>query len=355
MKQFNTLVFIGRMQPLHNGHVHVIREAAERAERVLILLGSANCAISPKNPFTYEQRKGVIELCCREMVDSLGSRLLVVPVNDYTYNDTLWVTEIQRTLAKRYLGEKVGLIGYSKDSSSYYLKMFPGMPSVNITAQWGTLNATDIRENYLRKMPILPDVSFVPQAQIDFMKQFCFTEEFKWLVKEAEFYREYPKHWGEYIISCVDNVVIQSGHILLVKRKHCPGQGLWALPGGHVNIDETFQDAAIRELTEETAISDGHSKKGMPKAVLQSYIRDSMFFDDPERSLRKRVVTMAFKYELPAKKELFYVKGNDDAEYAQWVKLGDVDPRHLFEDHYFIIQTMTNRGSKISEATEVVA
>lgn len=344
MKQYNTLVFIGRFSPLHNGHVHVIKEAAKLAERVLILVGSANCARSPKNPFTYEERKHIIHDSCEKMVENIGSRLLVLPVDDYTYNDTQWVAQIQKILNGRYLGEVVGLIGYSKDNSSYYLKMFPGMPSVNITAQWGMLNATDIRDAYLQKLPRFPDYQLVPPQQLEFMHEFYMTEEFKWLVNEAEFYRDYPKKWGTYIISCVDNVVIQSGNVLLVKRKHCPGKGLWALPGGHVNIDETFEDAAIRELIEETAISDGHSKKGMPPAVLRSYIRDSMFFDDPERSLRRRVVTMAYKYELPAKKELFYVKGNDDAEHAQWVELGLIDSRMMFEDHFHILQTMVEKS-----------
>lgn len=346
MKQYNTLVFIGRFQPLHNGHVHVITEAAKLAEKVLVLVGSANCAPSPKNPFTYEERSSIIAAACTGLCKSLGSQILTVPLDDFAYNDTLWVLQVQKEMSKRYLGEKVGLIGYSKDGSSYYLKMFPGMPSVNITAQYGTLSSTDIRGNFLQRMPILPADSFVPQVQIEFMKSFCWSERFKWLVKEADFYREYPKKWGEYIISCADNVVLQSGHILLVKRKHCPGQGLWALPGGHVNIDERSQDAALRELIEETAISDGFSKKGMPKAVLQGYIKDSMFFDDPERSLRKRVVTMAYKYELPARKELFYVKGNDDAEHAQWVKIADMDPTQMFEDHFAISMTMINKTTK---------
>ena len=87
MKQFNTLVFIGRMQPIHNGHVHVILEAASRAERVLVLVGSANCAPSPKNPFTFEQRREIIEASCQDQVKDLGATLLVLPLNDYTYND----------------------------------------------------------------------------------------------------------------------------------------------------------------------------------------------------------------------------------------------------------------------------
>src|ERR1700749_684648 len=126
-RKYNTLVFIGRFQPFHNGHLHIITKAAQMAEKVLVLVGSSNCAISPKNPFTYEQRKEVIEKACAEQINTWGSQLLVLPLNDYMYNDNMWLAQVHKILNGRYLGENVGLIGHSKDHSSYYLKMFPGM------------------------------------------------------------------------------------------------------------------------------------------------------------------------------------------------------------------------------------
>ena len=341
-RKYNTLVFIGRFQPLHNGHIDIIEKAAVLAEKVLVLCGSTNCARSPKNPWTYEERKSVIEKSCQARVEALGAKLLILPLDDFMYNDNLWVAQVQKILTGRYLGEKVGLIGFSKDHSSYYLKMFPGMEHENVSTQWGTLNATNIRENYFQRVPGLPDKRWVPQAQIDFMDEFAFIDEFKWLLNEAEFYREYPKIWGNRVHPCADNLVLQSGHILLVERKDCPGKGLLALPGGHIKVNERFIDAAVRELIEETEISDGYSKKGMPPAVLKGFIKEEKLFDDPDRSLCGRIITMAYKYELPARTELYHVKGNDDAAYAQWVKLGDIDPKRMFEDHYHIIQTMTS-------------
>ncbi len=48
---------------------------------------------------------------------------------------------------------------------------------------------------------------------------------------------------------------MRDGKVLLVKRAHMPGLGLWAIPGGRVNPGETLQDAAAREILEETGIT----------------------------------------------------------------------------------------------------
>jgi ADP-ribose pyrophosphatase len=52
----------------------------------------------------------------------------------------------------------------------------------------------------------------------------------------------------------VGAIVIKDGHILLVKRGQPPGQGMWAIPGGSVELGETLQEAAEREVKEETGI-----------------------------------------------------------------------------------------------------
>lgn len=48
--------------------------------------------------------------------------------------------------------------------------------------------------------------------------------------------------------------VLRDGKFLMVQRGKDPGRGLWGFPGGHVEWGETAQDAAIRELMEETSI-----------------------------------------------------------------------------------------------------
>jgi ADP-ribose pyrophosphatase len=55
--------------------------------------------------------------------------------------------------------------------------------------------------------------------------------------------------------AAVGAIIIEKGRVLLVKRKFPPKQGEWAIPGGSVNLGETLQEAAEREIEEETGLT----------------------------------------------------------------------------------------------------
>ena len=90
--------------------------------------------------------------------------------------------------------------------------------------------------------------------------------------------------------------------VLLVKRKHPPFEGRWAIPGGYVNTDESLEDAAARELFEETGV------QGL--RIEQLYT-----FGDPKRDPRGRVITVAYFALVPTP---LAVEAGDDASDAQW-------------------------------------
>ncbi len=69
--------------------------------------------------------------------------------------------------------------------------------------------------------------------------------------------------------------------ILLIRRKHTPFAGKWALPGGFVNMDESLEDAARRELLEETG-------------VRTTRIEQLHTFGDPGRDPRGRVISVVY-------------------------------------------------------------
>lgn len=353
---YDYLVFIGRFQPLHQGHENVIREALKKSKHVILFVGSSNCSRSPRNPFTFQERYEMLKLVFRHEISN--GQIIIKPLEDATYNDVAWVSYVQRMVDTTILNDsnksnpnvwinglndiKHGIIGFEKDSSSYYLKMFPDYDTVLIPSQFGAFNSTAIRKQFLQSSPIIPD-SCSEQIK-NYLRSFIHKDEFSWLVDEKEFYDSYKKSWENSpyppFFVCVDSVVIQSGHILLVRRKNVGGKGLLALPGGHVNKDETLLKAVVRELKEETRISD--SRGEIPPAMLESFIDDTKtrIFDDPNRSERGRVITQAFLFNLPDRKNLFKVRGDDDAEHAQWYKIGSLDSKDFYEDHWAILCEM---------------
>lgn len=340
-KEFDLLVFVGRFQPFHNEHKRVIDIALEKSKNVLVLVGSAGKARTIRNPFTFAERE-------RMILDSFnveeGARIITKPLYDKTYNDAAWVKQVQNIVkdttldvvnnygfhVSGYNDAKVGLIGASKDGTSYYLKLFPQYKSVNVEIE-ADVHATEIREAFLEEGLLTHPV---PESVGDFLMKFRFTDEYDQLHSELKFVRDYKKQWevSPYPVkhATVDAVVEQSGHILLVKRRSEPGKGLWALPGGHLNEYETQLNGAIRELREETKIK-------VPEAVLRGSIRDHETFDDPYRSTLGRVITKAYHFKLADDTSLPKVKGADDAEKAKWVPISDLREEDFFDDHYFII------------------
>ena len=353
MSRIDFGVFIGRFQPLHVGHEHVITRALEQVDRLIVLVGSASQARDPRNPFTYSEREAMLHSAFRH--ECAQGRLIIAPIADHRYSDTAWVTQVQRKVRELVLEHgnghgfqnhglsdfRVALAGYGKDASSYYLKLFPEWENLQVESQYGTFSSSDVRQRYFQRIPDVPQ-TILSGGVADFLRTFMLGEPFKALLDEAEYLRAYPAEWGPGPFVTADAVVVQSGHILLVERGRMPGKGLLALPGGFVNPAERIRDAAIRELREETAISDG--KGQIPPAMLASFIEDARtrVFDAPGRSLRGRIITHAFLFRLPERRKLFSVKGGDDAAHARWYRFGDLAPEMLFEDHWAIIEQMAD-------------
>ncbi len=94
-------------------------------------------------------------------------------------------------------------------------------------------------------------------------------------------------------------------HVLLVQRRHWPYEGYWALPGGFMDITETLEEAALRELKEETGLT----------AIALEPLRP---FDAPGRDPRKRVITMAYLALLNSGATGDALRAGDDAAAARW-------------------------------------
>lgn len=353
-KPYDLLVFIGRFQPFHLGHQAVVEEALEKAKQVLVLVGSANQPRDTRNPFTFWERKDMIEDSILEHLgEAAWERLSVTSIQDM-YNDQLWIKQVQQMTSLvletlpgnspnntlHGMNEfKIGLIGHSKDNSSYYLKMFPAWESVEVENYIG-LNATDIRKQFFDpKITDAPLGVLLSDTVSGMLACFRDTEVYDHLHTEHTVIEQYKQSWAGSpyppMFITTDAVVIQSGHVLMVERGAAPGKGQMALPGGFLNAEELIVHGMIRELREETKLK-------VPEPVLRGSIVTNQVFDAVNRSTRGRTVTHAFLLKLEDRAELPKVKGSDDAKKAFWVPLGDLDPSVIFEDHYHIIQTMVS-------------
>lgn len=332
-KQYDTIVYIGRFQPFHNAHVEIIRRAGLMTKQLVVIVGSAEQPRTYKNPFTQIERQAMIFDSIRDRDFGLKLRSNI----DSIYNDQAWAIRIQNIVNECTMpGDKIAIIGHKKDESTFYLDMFP---------QWDfidqdliePLNATNVRDLYFRKNCNMNFIkSVVPEVVFNFLVKFKDTKEYDQIIREREFVEQYKKQFAhlpyEPTFVTVDNVVIQSGHVLMIRRRAEPGKGLWALPGGFLNAttDRSVMHGAIRELKEETGIK-------VPVPVLIGSIKDNKVFDAIDRSARGRTITHAFKIVLPDG-PLPKVKGLDDADKAKWIPIANVDPSECFEDHAEILQ-----------------
>lgn len=109
-------------------------------------------------------------------------------------------------------------------------------------------------------------------------------------------------------------------HVLLIERGREPYKGCWAFPGGFLNMDESAEEGAARELQEETGL------QGIP-------LRQFHTFSQPGRDPRERVITIAYYAVIRWQK----IQAGDDAARAQWFPL-DAIPALAF-DHRLILHT----------------
>jgi 8-oxo-dGTP diphosphatase len=131
----------------------------------------------------------------------------------------------------------------------------------------------------------------------------------------------HPAVTSDCVIFGFDGVAIK---VLLIQRGIEPYKDKWAFPGGFMQIDETVEECAKRELEEETGLK--------TTSVEQLYT-----FSDVNRDPRERVITIAH-YALVRLEE---VKGGDDAMSAQWFAMNEI-PSLAF-DHDRILRMAVNR------------
>ena len=134
---------------------------------------------------------------------------------------------------------------------------------------------------------------------------------------------QYVYGWPRPMVT-TDAIVFCTGKttdsVLMIKRGREPNKGMWAFPGGFLELDEKMIDSAKRELQEETGLS------GVELEQMQT-------FGDIGRDPRGRLLTVTF---IGFVDEELEVKGGDDADEARWFDINDL-PENIAFDHNMII------------------
>lgn len=181
----DVVVYIGRFQPFHTGHLVLLLQALALGKKVVVVLGSDSDERTLKNPLFAPERQHVI-------VSSLSApdaqRVVFAAVPDFKDN-AAWVAAVQSAVAEHAPGaEKVALIGHFKDASSYYLNHFPAW-SLESVERANSLDATTVRNvMFDQHRPLAARLehlaSMMPAGALPFMQDWMQTPHFELLAHE---------------------------------------------------------------------------------------------------------------------------------------------------------------------------
>lgn len=118
--------------------------------------------------------------------------------------------------------------------------------------------------------------------------------------------------------------------IVLIKRRD-PPLG-WAIPGGFVNIGESCEQAATREIAEETSVS-----------LNVNQLEQFRFYSDPSRDTRRHTASAIFRYVFTNPSDITSIKNGDDAKQVVLVPLKDVLKLDLRFDHPKVMKDYIER------------
>ncbi len=139
-----------------------------------------------------------------------------------------------------------------------------------------------------------------------------------------EFCYKYPRPAVTVDIIIIRNPCLDP-EILLIQRLNPPYKDMWAIPGGFVDMDETLEQAAVRELKEET---------GLSEIILNQF----KAYSNVDRDPRGRTISVVF---IGIASEKADVKAGDDAKKASWYKITEL-PELAFDHNLIIQEAMEN-------------
>lgn len=125
-------------------------------------------------------------------------------------------------------------------------------------------------------------------------------------------------------------------HVLLIKRRRWPYEGSWALPGGFIEMDESLEAAARRELEEETGVHD-------------LYLEQLYTFGDPGRDPRTRVISVT--YFALVRADAHELRVSEETTDVRWFPVQTLPGSLAFDHDQIVSYALSRLRSKLEYTT----
>jgi len=305
-RQVDTAVIVGRWQVFHRGHETLLRAALRAGARVVVVIGSAFRSRDVRNPFTAAEREAMIRAT---LSPEDSARLHCLPVRDY-FDDARWNAAV-RAGVEALVGapQRIALLGFHKDASSYYLDHFPAWAYIPVAREFD-IDATALREQFFSQGadgaqlslgktadagqeqirpgaaaapdPLQRPVAYPLAASVSapvqhYLRRWAQGPEFVQCARAQQAVFAQRERWGRTPRLTAHVLLQHADRILLVQRPDAMALGSWALPGELVQGDEAALAAALRALREQAGVILSEDDANAARA-------GSRVFDHPLRS-----------------------------------------------------------------------
>jgi bifunctional NMN adenylyltransferase/nudix hydrolase len=294
-KKYDVGVIIGRFQihELHREHRNMIDEVISRHKKVIVFLGCSPALSTKRNPLDFTTRKVMME-------EAYGNKIsAILPLHDMKHDDR-WSKQVDEKIREVFPLGSVVLYG-SKDSFIPYYS--------------GKFDTCELEpENYISATQIRDEISNEILKSRDFRAGVIYST-----------YNTFP-----YVHPTVDIAILNEDYtkILLGRKKH---EDHFRFIGGFVDVtDESYEDAAKREISEETT----GLEVGDLKYLCSQKVDDWRYKKEESRA----IITHFY-----AAKKIFGVeKPNDDIFELKWFDVNELPNFKIVSEHKKMLDTLYN-------------
>jgi bifunctional NMN adenylyltransferase/nudix hydrolase len=288
--KYDYAVLIGRFEPFHAGHLALCKHALERAESLIVVLGSAGASPSVKNPWDADTRARLIA----KSLEAAGrSAPIFIPLRDSAYNFPDWLKRLKAGVAAVAQGGRVAVVGHYRDSTSYYLDHFPEWELIVLGEQEGDVSASQIRKSVFAG-EIQAARALLPAPVYDYLREWSLTPSYAELKRDYEAIQALGKSTIPPFTFRFAQPLARSGSaVLITTRGEAPGAGLLGLP--EIALDPAAGNDAAGELCLAELRRLGLRPSPEEAATALSSLE---IFASPNRDPRGACETLVFPFSL---------------------------------------------------------